>query len=172
MQLGRWEMARASLNKMRERTSDPLLVEQVRVELAELERRREQAGRPPLEPKPPERQAPIVVPPPEPPKATASGPVVVPQGRTTDSWPPPGTLMFLGRVQGVECGKQGKILTVTNRFFLIRVRERAGAPAQLYYAPKTMRSIPCSLKNVEVEVVYRPLANFGALNGDVVAVLF
>ena len=46
------------------------------------------------------------------------------------------------------------------------------APAKLYYAPRNLRSIPCSLKNVDVNIVYRPLADFGTLNGDLVAMLF
>lgn len=171
-QVKRWEGARASLAAMRERTSDPVLLDQVRIELAEVDRWQEQERRGPPEPQPPERREMGVArsePEPNRESATASPSRSTAAAR---SWPPPGTLMFLGRVQGVEGTEQGKILTLTNRLFLIRVRERRGSPAALYYAPRNMRRIPCTLKNVDVEVVYRPLANFGPLNGDVVAVLF
>ena len=171
MQLARWEAARESLEQMRRRTAEPLLVEQVRVELAEVERRREQELRPPLEPKPPERR-PAASAQPEPVAASLSSPVAPPPSPALTSWPPPGTLLFSGRLQGVECTGQGKILTLTNRLFLVRVREQPGAPAKLYYAPRNMHSVPCSLKNVRLHVVYRPMADFGPLNGDVVAVLF
>lgn len=39
-------------------------------------------------------------------------------------------------------------------------------------APRNLRQIPCTLGNVEVNVVYRPLADFGSLNGDLVALVF
>ena len=67
---------------------------------------------------------------------------------------------------------EGKIFTVANPRFTIRVRERRGQPAKVYYAPRNLRALPCSMKNVGVNVVYRPLARFGPLNGDLVAVLF
>jgi tetratricopeptide (TPR) repeat protein len=166
MQLLRWNAARESLAQVRARAGDPVLRDQVEVELAELERRREQALRPPPVSEPAARVslAPMAAPPaPPPPALRASEPW---------RWPPVGTVLFIGHVRRVECTAEGKILTVANQRFAIRVRERRGQPAQVHYAPPHLRRIPCSMKNVSVNVVYRPLARFGPLNGDLVALLF
>jgi hypothetical protein len=171
MQLARWDAAQASLDELGRRAGEPLLEEQVRVERAEVERRREQALRPPPKPEPPVRIR-VVEPSPPPvaeaPQPTPSpGPVPPPHPLSI-----PGTLTFWGFLRRVECTGEGKILTVANPRFTVRVRERADQPAQLYSPPRNLRRLPCTLKDVEVNVVYRPLARFGPLNGDLVAVLF
>ncbi len=167
MQLDRWEAARASLEQVRSSAADPDLSDQVRLELAEVERRREQAQRPP-----PVAEAQRVTIVPMPPPA----PVLPPEAPLPSSeprrWPPLGTVLFLGQIRQVECTAEGKIFTVANPRFTIRVRERRAQAAKVYYAPRHLRNLPCSMKNVGVNVVYRPLARFGPLNGDLVAVLF
>jgi tetratricopeptide (TPR) repeat protein len=164
MQLARWDAARASLDEL---SRHPQFGEQVAIERAELERRREQSLRPPPTPQPPAR---ITFEPMRPPEA-APPPQPKPKPRPTSPWTP-GTLLFWGWVRGVECTSEGKILTVTNPRFTVRVRERPDRPARLYSPPKNVRRLPCTLKNVEVNVIYRPLGGFGPLNGDLVAVLF
>ena len=171
MLLARWDSARASLARMRQCTADPLLLAQADAEQGEIDRRREEYLRPPTLPP---SGAPVAIGPllpPEPPRA----PAPVPGPRPSPPPNPfayPGTLTFVGYVRSVECSGPEKVLTISNLRFAIRVRERRGQPAQLYYPPKGVRQIPCTLKNVEVNVVYRPLAGFGPLNGDVVAVVF
>lgn len=173
MLLERWEAARASLAQMRGRAADPLLLAQAETELGEIDRRREALLRPPRLAEPPE--APIAVaplPPPEPlpaPKPAAAPP---PRPQPPNPYAYPGTLILPGVIRSVECGRDEKILTVGNARLSIRVRERRGQPARLYYAPRGVRQIPCTLKNVEANVVYRPLAGSGPWNGDVVAVVF
>lgn len=168
MQLSQWEAARSSLAQLRERAADPLLEAQVRVELEEIERRREQQLRPPREPEHPAKITVTTIT--EPPPVPSISPPPAPPARRPE--PHPGTLLFWGYLRRVECGEGEKILTVTSRMFTVRVRERAGQPAKLYYPPGNIRRIPCSLKDVEVNVVYRPLAHFGPINGDLVAVIF
>ncbi len=169
MQLSQWEAAGASLGELRRRAADPLLAEQVRVELAEIGRRREQASRPPPEPKPPERP-PIIVAeaPPDPPSISPPPPARPRQPAASF----PGTLTFWGYLRRVDCGEGEKILTVSNRIFSIRVRERSGSPARLYSPPGKWRQIPCTLRGVEVNAIYRPSAHFGGINGDLVALIF
>ena len=170
MLLARWDAARASLAQMRRHTADPLLLAQADAEQGEIDRRREEYLRPPvLAPSP--ALVTMTLPPPKLPPVPVSAPPPAP------SPPPnpfayPGTLTFVGYIRSVECSGAEKVLTVSNLRFAIRVRERRGQPAQLYYPPKGVRQIPCTLKNVEANVVYRPLAGFGPLNGDVVAVVF
>jgi tetratricopeptide (TPR) repeat protein len=167
MQLSRWDEARASLAAMDRRAADPELQERRSVELAEIERRREQELRPPPHPSPPqvivrvEARPTPEAPPPGPP-ATA----VLPRRPVSPAWPPPGTSLFWGRVRGVECAEGLKIITVANSRFAVRVRERPEAPARLVSPPRNMRRIPCSLKDARVAVAYRPD------NSDLVAVLF
>ena len=168
MQLDRWEAARASLEQVRSRAADPELADQVRLELAEVERRREQAQRPPPVQEPPPRIT--IVPMPPPPPVFPPEPPLPPSEPWR--WPPLGTVLFLGQIRQVECTAESKIFTVVNPRFTIRVRERRAQPAKVYYAPRTLRALPCSMKNVGVNVVYRPLARFGPLNGDLLAVLF
>jgi tetratricopeptide (TPR) repeat protein len=170
MLLARWEAARASLAQMRRHTADPVLLAQADAEQGEIGRRREEYLRPPALP-PSEAPVTMRLPPPEPPPLPSPAPAPLP------SPPPnpfayPGTLTFVGYIRSVECSGPEKVLTVSNLRFAIRVRERRGQPAQLYYPPKGVRQIPCTLKNVEANVVYRPLAGLGPLNGDVVAVVF
>src|SRR5262249_28429087 len=160
---------RSSLAEMRERTADPMLLEQVRIEMAEMERRREQASRPPPTPAPPARvevavapQIPNDPPPPRVPAVKPPDPV----------WPPPGTILFWGYLRRVDCGEKEKVLTVSNRIYSIKVRERASAPARIFPARGAAKRIACSLHDLEVNVVYRPAPQFGPLNGDLVAVLF
>jgi tetratricopeptide (TPR) repeat protein len=168
MQAAEWQSARASLEEMRRRTADPMLLDQVRIELAEVERRREQALRPPAISQPPPQAANVpVAPAVQPPPPDLSLPPSEPW-----RWPPIGTVLFIGQVRQVECTAEAKILTVSNLRFTVRVRERRGQPAKVYYAPRALQGLPCSLKNVSVNVVYRPFAGFGPLNGDLVAVLF
>jgi len=166
--LSQWDSARASLEQMRMRAADPLLIEQARVELAEIERRREQQLRPPPRPQPPDVPPPPIAADQAWPAASIS-PAPEPKRRSPSL---PGTLTFWGYIRRVECGAEGKTLTVTNRRFAIRVRERSGAPARLHYAPGKWQRLPCSLKDVEVNVVYRPAAHPGPHNGDLVAVVF
>lgn len=168
MQLAKWQAARVSLDEMRRRAQDPLLREQVRVELEEIERRQDQARRPPPTPQRPEKPPPIVEPVAE--AASISPPPATTPAQRQERHP--GTLTFWGYLRRVECGAEEKILTVSNRVFAIRVRERAGAPAKLHYPPQKWRAIPCTLQNVEVNVVYRPSPQLGPVNGDVVAVIF
>jgi len=169
MQLTRWDAARASLDELGRRAADPLLMEQVRMERAEVERRREQALRPPPKPEPPVR---IRIEPSAPPAAEAPPPPAPASVPPPHPMSIPGTLTFWGYLRRVECTGEGKILTVANPRFTVRVRERPGQPAQLYSPPRNLRRLPCTMKDVEVNVVYRPLARFGPLNGDLVAVLF
>jgi tetratricopeptide (TPR) repeat protein len=170
MLLAQWDAAGASLGQMRRHTADPLLLAQADAEQGEIDRRREEYLRPPTLPPSP---APVAMrlPSPKPPRepAPAPGP---PPSPPPNPFAYPGTLTFVGYIRSVECGGPEKVLSVSNLRFAIRVRERRGQPAQLYYAPKGVRQIPCTLKNVEVNVVYRPLAGLGPLNGDVVAVVF
>jgi len=79
---------------------------------------------------------------------------------------------FWGYLRRVECLEEGKILTVSNRRLSVRVRERAGQPARLHSPPGKWRAIPCTLKDVEVNLVYRPSPHFGLVNGDLVALIF
>ncbi len=169
MQFARWEAARTSLDEVARRAADPLFEEQVRVERAEVERRREQALRPPPKPAPPVRirREPLAPPAAETPPPPPPAPVPPPPPLSI-----PGTLTFWGYLRRVECTGEGKILTVANPRFTVRVRERPDHPAQLYSPPRNLRRLSCTLKDVEVNVVYRPLARFGPLNGDLVAVLF
>jgi len=167
MQLGRWEAARSSLAGLDRRAADPLLREQVKVETAEIERRQEQQRRPPPTPQPPEKVAMAAAP--QPP--SISPPPPAPAARPK-AQPHPGALTFWGFIRRVECTEEGKILTVTSPRFTVRVREPAGRPARLYSPPRNLRQIPCTLKDVEVNVVYRPAARFGPINGDLVAVIF
>lgn len=169
MQLARWDAAQASLDELGQRAADPLLEEQVRVERAEVQRRREQALRPPPKPEPPVRIRiePIAPPAAEAPPPPPPAPVPPPHPMSI-----PGTLTFWGYLRRVECTGEGKILTVANPRFTVRVRERPDQPALLYSPPRNLRRLSCTLKDVEVNVVYRPLARFGPLNGDLVAVLF
>jgi tetratricopeptide (TPR) repeat protein len=169
MQVSQWEAARASLAQLKQSARDPLLVEQVRVELEEIERRREQQRRGPPQPAPPERPPAIVAAAPEPPASISPPPAARP------ARPPavhPGTLTFWGYLRRVDCGENEKVLTVSNRVFSVRVRERVGARARVYSPPRNWRGIPCTLKNVEVNVIYRPAAQFGPINGDLVALVF
>lgn len=64
------------------------------------------------------------------------------------------------------------VTTVSNRRFSIRVRERPGSPVKLHSPPRKWQRIPCTLKDIEVNVVYRPAANLDPLNGELVAVVF
>jgi len=169
MQLARWDAARASLDELGRRAGDPLLEEQVRVERTEVERRQEQAMRPPPKPEPPVR---IRIEPLAPPAAEAPPPPPPASVPPPHPMSIPGTLTFWGYLRRVECTGEGKILTVANPRFTVRVRERPDQPAQLYSPPRNLRRLSCTLKDVEVNVVYRPLARFGPLNGDLVAVLF
>ena len=129
----------------------------------------EQALRPPPQPAPPVRIRVVEPSPPPAPDPPPPPPASVPPPHPLSI---PGTLTFWGYLRRVECTGAGKILTVTNPRFTVRVRERPGQPAQLYSPPRNLRRLPCTLKDVEVNVVYRPLARFGPLNGDLVAVLF
>lgn len=167
MQLSQWESARASLAGLRERAADPLLREQAEVELREIERRREQQARPPRRPAPP-----VAVIVDTPPPAPTVSPPPAPAIRQARPETHPGTLTFWGYLRRVECLEEGKILTVSNRRLSVRVRERAGQPARLHSPPGKWRAIPCTLKDVEVNLVYRPSPHFGLVNGDLVALIF
>jgi len=170
MLLARWDQARASLVQMQNRSSDPLLVEQARVELAEIGRRQEQALRPPRGPEPPPQMVVTRIPEPAPEPPSVSPPPRPRPARRSETHP--GTLRFWGFLRRVDCSEDGKILTVVAHRFTVRVREPASRPARLYSPPAGIRRIPCTLKDVEVNVVYRPASQFGGINGDLVAVIF
>jgi tetratricopeptide (TPR) repeat protein len=176
MQLANWEPARVSVTEMRQRTTDPLLLGQAQTEWDEIERRRQEQLHPPRPPRPSSARITVApLPEPEPPPAApapAESPAPAPVRAPENPFAYPGTVTFVGYLRRVECGPAEKILTVSNRRLAIRVRERNGEPARLYYAPKGMRRIPCDLQNAEVNVVYRPLGGADSLNGDVVAVIF
>ncbi|MEX2302256.1 MAG: hypothetical protein WD733_15050, partial [Bryobacterales bacterium] len=92
------------------------------------------------------------------------------------AWPPPGTVLLYGYINGVECRPQAKpqlkIVTVKTPRYSIELRETAARPAKLYHAPKKWTELPCGLRGYEVNVVYRPLAASQDVRGELVAVVF
>ena len=87
-------------------------------------------------------------------------------------WPPPGTVLLYGYINGVECRRETKIVTVKTPRYTIELREPAASPAKLYHPPKKWAELPCGLSGYEVNVVYRPLPAGGAVRGELVAVVF
>jgi tetratricopeptide (TPR) repeat protein len=87
-------------------------------------------------------------------------------------WPPPGTILLYGYINGVECRRDEKIVTVRTPRFTIELRERVASPAKLYHPPSHWTGLPCGLRGREVNVVYRPLPPGGEVRGELVAVVF
>jgi tetratricopeptide (TPR) repeat protein len=95
-----------------------------------------------------------------------------PPARAEFTWPPPGTVLLYGYIQGVECRATEKIVTVRTPRFTIALREKAASPAKLYRPPSRWTQLPCGLRGREVNVVYRPLPPGGEVLGELVAVVF
>jgi len=92
-------------------------------------------------------------------------------------WPPPGTILMYGHIVKVECGAGGKVVTVQTPRWRMRLREPAGAPAELHSPPKGWRPLPCDVNSWdaagrEVNVVYKPIFKDGDARGELVAVVF
>ena len=107
---------------------------------------------------------------PAPPHVPKPGPP--PRAETKLIWPPPGTVLLYGYINGVECRESEKIVTVRTPRFTIELRESAASPAKLYHPPSRWTELPCGLRGREVNVVYRPLPAGGEVRGELVAVVF
>ena len=87
-------------------------------------------------------------------------------------WPPPGTILLYGYINGVECRENEKIVTVKTPRHRIRLREPAGAPAKLYSKPKWIKGLECGLRGLEVNVAYKATRGSREVRGTLVAVIF
>jgi tetratricopeptide (TPR) repeat protein len=141
------------------------------LEFAELLRRRQQAMR--------SIAAPSLMRESGPPSLTAwlspslpEAPRPEPPAEPQFTWPPPGTILLYGHINGVECRADEKIVRVRTPRFTIELREQAASPAKLYYPPRKWEALPCGLRGYEVNVVYRPAPAGGDGRGDLVAVVF
>lgn len=95
-----------------------------------------------------------------------------PPAKPNFTWPPPGTVLLYGYINGVECRESEKIVTVRTPRFTIELREKVASPAKLYHAPSRWTELPCGLRGREVNVVYRPLPPGAGVLGELVAVVF
>lgn len=174
---GLWDEAVRSLTELQ---SFAGWRERAEVEFAELLRRRQQAMRSVERPRLP----------PDPPAAPGSGgpgsallaawldppPPHVPKPEPPPPpklvWPPPGTILLYGYINGVDCRAGERIVSVRTPRFTIELRERAAAPAKLYHPPLPWDELPCGLRGYEVNVAYRPLPAGSEVRGELVAVVF
>jgi hypothetical protein len=174
---GQWEPAARLLRELRDH---PGWAGRSEVEFAELLRRRQQVmRRVPAPEMAAEQRSPARSAPPAalvaawrnavPPRVPKPKPARVEPGFT---WPPPGTVLLYGYIQGVECRASEKIVTVRTPRFTIELRENAASPAKLYHPPSRWTELPCGLRGREVNVVYRPLLAGGEVRGELVAVVF
>jgi hypothetical protein len=80
--------------------------------------------------------------------------------------------LLYGYINGIECRREVKTVTVKTPRYSIELREIAARPAKLYHAPKKWTELPCGLRGYEVNVVYRPSAAGQEARGELVAVVF
>ncbi|MBI1357012.1 MAG: hypothetical protein GC160_21950 [Acidobacteria bacterium] len=165
---GAWDAAVGALRRLLVQPQSRAKAEQ---EMAELERRRNQALRstpaPPLAVASPEPLPAALAPPP--PKDIPP-PAVEPP---VTNWPPPHAEVIYGRVDYVDCSGPDKIIVLRNSLFPMRFREPRGRPAKIFFPPdKSWETIPCGAKGWTINLAYRPYRELGSVRGDVVAILF
>lgn len=170
-----WAESARLLSKLAE---NPLWGERARSEFEELKRRQQQqlsALRQPVlktvEGDPdwallavlPNRSLPTVSrpEPPPPPEPSSSPP-----------WHKPGTILMWGHIHNVECRENEKIVTLRTPRRLYRFRERADAPAKLYFKPKWLKGLDCGTRGWEVNIVYKLKRGDPEVRGELVAVVF
>jgi hypothetical protein len=88
----------------------------------------------------------------------------------SSAWPPPGTILLAGRIGGVECSPEGKIVIVDAPLF--RARLLMDDQVRLYYPPLKWRELPCGTRGWVVNAAYRPVPGLESVRGVLVALVF
>jgi hypothetical protein len=169
-----WEAAAVQL---RELAALPGWWERAEVEFGELERRRQLQLMRSLPPAVAEFPEPSLLPlaqtldvssiPPPP----LREPDVPPS--TAAAWPPAGSVQVKGRLVGVECNSQGKIVTFRTSYGVMRLRESSDQPIRLLWHPLKWKILPCDASGWVAEAVYRaaPVEDAG-VRGVLLALVF
>lgn len=159
---GEWDTAVASLSQLR---STPGWAQAASDDFRELVRRRWQrmyqvdAPRIPVEPWVSDT-------------TFAQAPLAPLRPRHDYPWPPPGTSIMAGRIAGVTCSDNQKLIVMKNALFQIHFVEPSNQPAKLHHPPLKWKTIPCGTSGWLVNIAYIPYRGRGALKGEVRAILF
>lgn len=113
--------------------------------------------------------------PPAPPAAlyeVAKAPLAPLRGPRDWPWPPPDTLIYGGRIAGVDCSSGQKRIIMDSPLFRIEFVESPKQPAKLHRPPLQWKTIPCGARGWRVNIAYIPSRGKGAPTGEARAILF
>jgi tetratricopeptide (TPR) repeat protein len=87
-------------------------------------------------------------------------------------WPPPRTLIYGGRIAGVDCSSGQKRIIMDHPLLRIEFVESPKQPVTLHHPPLKWKTIPCGARGWTVNIAYIPFRGKGKLTGEARAILF
>lgn len=87
-------------------------------------------------------------------------------------WPPPDTLIYAGRIAGVDCSSGQKRIIMHSPFFRVEFVESRKQPAKLHRPPLKWKTLPCGARGYVVNIAYIPYRGKGKPTGEARAILF
>ena len=87
-------------------------------------------------------------------------------------WPPPDTLIYGGRIAGVDCSSGQKRIIMDNPLFRVEFVESPKQPVKLHRPPLKWKTISCGTRGWQVNIAYIPYRGNGAPTGEARAILF